>query len=177
MSDAKPPVTPRLHPIKDVEQALYSEDVWSPIVRETMAWLACNDAWEWFYSISELAGMEASILIDAEDKCYVDWGTISRVGLRPPAGAIIPFQVWTHTHPRGNSYWSYTDRQTLSIASAAKILTKAIVLGRREIKVSKWSETPSDDGLSSSGPLAHWSAEDATDLIGTPSPWDIEVIQ
>jgi hypothetical protein len=175
MSEARPPVIPNLHPLEVVEEALERGDVWSKEIRETMAWLGLNDKWSWFYSISEIAGMEVSMLVDAEGLCFIDWGTISRVGLNPPMGATIPFKIWTHTHPRGDSYWSLTDRQTLAVASSARIIEKAIVLGKAQMKVSNWSEQPTKEPLSESGPLSHWSDESTEQIEMGPSPWALEV--
>ena len=175
MTEAKPPVTPVLHPLEVVEEALERGDVWSDEVRETMAYLGINNHWPWFYSISETVGMEVSMLVDAEGLCFIDWGTISRVGLNPPKGATIPFKIWTHTHPRGNSYWSLTDRQTLAVASVAKIIRKAIVLGRAQMKVSVWSEQPASEPLAESGPLSHWSDELVQQVEMGVSPWRAEV--
>ena len=175
MTEARPPVAPVLHPLGVVEEALERRDVWSDEVRETMAYLGINDHWPWFYSLSETVGMEVSMLVDAEGLCYIDWGTISRVGLNPPKGATIPFQIWTHTHPRGNSYWSMTDRQTLAVASVAKIIRKAIVLGRAQMKESVWSEQPAAEPLAESGPLSHWTDELVQQVEMGVSPWIAEV--
>jgi hypothetical protein len=95
--------------------------------------------------------------------------------LNPPKGATIPFKVWTHTHPRGNSYWSFTDRQTLAVASVAKIIRKAIVLGRAQMKESVWSEQPASEPLAESGPLSHWSDELVQYVEMGVSPWRTEV--
>ena len=54
-------------------------------------------------------------------------GTIGRVELNPPVGAVIPFKLWVHTHPSNTAYWSITDRNTLEVAKG--ILDKALVLG------------------------------------------------
>lgn len=175
MSEAKPPVTPVLHPLDAVNAALERGDVWCDEVRETMAYLGINNLWPRFYSISETVGMEVSMLVDAVGNCYIDWGTISRVGLNPPKGAIIPFQIWTHTHPRGDSYWSSTDRQTLAVASAARIIRKAIVLGRNQMKVSVWGEQPAAEPLADSGPLIYWSDEPIQHVEMGLSPWTSEV--
>ena len=175
MAEAKPPVTPVLHPLDAVNAALERGDVWCDEVRETMAYLGINDHWPWFYSISETVGMEVSMLVDAEGLCFIDWGTISRVGLNPPKGATIPFKIWTHTHPRGDSYWSLTDRQTLAVASAARIIRKAIVLGQDQMKVSVWSEQPVAEPLADSGPLSHWSDELVQHVEKGVSPWTLEV--
>jgi len=175
MSEPRPPVAPVLHPLDVVEEALERRDVWCDEVRETMAYLGINNHWPWFYSLSETVGMEVSMLVDAEGLCYIDWGTISRVGLNPPKGATIPFQIWTHTHPRGDSYWSLTDRQTLAVASVAKIIRKAIVLGRAQMKESVWSEQPAVEPLAESGPLSHWSDELVQQVEMGVSPWSAEV--
>lgn len=173
--EAKPPVTPILHSLADVEASLNRGDVWCDEVRETMAYFGANDIWPWFYYISESVGMEASMLIDAAGLCYVDWGTISRVGLNPPEGATIPFQVWTHTHPNGSSYWSATDKSTLAITSAAKILTKAIVLGKGEMKSAEWFEAGAETPIESHGPLSCWSDEGVVLIECVKSPWIEEV--
>jgi len=171
MVEAKPPVEPKLHPLDAVESALNRGDVWSDEVRETMAYFGVNDLWPWFYSISETTSMEASMLIDATGLCYVDWGTVSRVGLNPPEGATIPFQVWTHTHPKGFAYWSVTDKSTLSITSVAKILSKAIVLGKGEMKISEWFESGAESPIAFDGPLSCWSDESVVFTDCGPSPW------
>ena len=168
---AKPPVTPKLHPLSDVESSLNRGDVWCDEVRETMAFFGINNLWQWFYQISETVGMEASMLIDSDGFCFVDWGTVSRVGLNPPEGATIPFQVWTHTHPNGFAYWSATDKNTLAITSAAKILTKAIVLGKGEMKSTEWFELGAETPLSSTGPLSCWSDEKVIFTENIESPW------
>jgi hypothetical protein len=140
-----------------------------------MAYFGVNDLWPWFYSISETTGMEASMLIDATGLCYVDWGTVSRVGLNPPEGATIPFQVWTHTHPKGFAYWSVTDKSTLAITSVAKILNKAIVLGKGEMKTTEWFESGAESPLAFDGPLSYWSDESVVFTECGPSPWIEEV--
>ncbi len=172
---AKPPVKPKLHSLTDIESALNRGDVWSDEVRETMAYFGVNNLWTWFYQISENVGMEASMLIDSEGLCFVDWGTVSRVGLNPPEGATIPFQVWTHTHPGSYAYWSATDKKTLAITSLAKILTKAIVLGKGEMKSAEWFELGAKNPISSIGPLSCWSEEDTIMTNESESPWIEEV--
>ena len=171
MMEAKPPVGPKLHPLDDVESALNRGDLWCDEVRETMAYFGVNDFWPWFYAISETTGMEASLLIDATGLCYVDWGTVSRVGLNPPEGATIPFQVWTHTHPKGFAYWSVTDKSTLSITSVAKILSKAIVLGKGEMKIAEWFESGAESPIAPDGPLSCWSDESVVFTDCGISPW------
>ena len=177
MTDATPPVEPVLHPIVDVEAALERGDVQCDEVRQTLAYLGINENWPWFYSISSVAGMEVSLLIDGEGSCYVDWGTVSRVGLNPPEGGVIPFRVWIHTHPAGNAYWSVTDLQTLAIASAARIMDSAIVLGHGEMKSAAWSEGRPAEALGTEGPLSNWTSEDVVCYGEHPSPWVEEAAQ
>lgn len=83
--------------------------------------------WETIYQISSYLDQEVSILIDAEDVIFIDWGDQSRVHLSPPNGSKIPFKLWVHTHPNMTAYWSGTDRESLSIATG--ILQCAYVLG------------------------------------------------
>jgi len=171
MADARPPVEPLLHPIEDVEAALERGEVNSDAVRQTLAYLGSNEQWSWFYAISDLAEMEVSLLIDGEDQCFVDWGTISRVGLNPPEGGVIPFRVWIHTHPSGNSYWSATDKHTLAIASAARIMQSAIVLGHGEMKCAQWTAEPAESPIAYEGPLSNWTEEAVISYEEGPSPW------
>ena len=175
MAAARPPVEPVLHPAEVIEAALERGDVHCDEVRQSLAWLGLHEYWADFYVISEIAGMEVSLLIDADDRCYVDWGTQSRVGLNPPAGSRIPFKVWTHTHPSGNPYWSFTDQNTLAIASSARLIERALVLGNCELKQAVWSAEPADDPISSEGPLSQWTNEDLTEYPEQESPWGVEV--
>ena len=85
----------------------------------------CN--WNMIYLLSKCVSREVSILVDSKDNYFVDWGTIGSVELSPPVGAILPFNLWVHTHPSNTAYWSITDRNTLEIAKG--ILDKALVLG------------------------------------------------
>ena len=68
-----------------------------------------------------------------------------------------------------------TDRQTLAVASAARIIRKAIVLGQEQMKVSVWSEQPVAEPLADSGPLSHWSDELVQHVEKGVSPWTLEV--
>ena len=79
------------------------------------------------YLLSKSVSREVSILVDSKDNYWIDWGTIGRVELSPPVGAVLPFKLWVHTHPSNTAYWSVTDRNTLEIAKG--ILEKALVLG------------------------------------------------
>ena len=83
--------------------------------------------WNKIYHISEYFGQEISILIDAEEQCFVDWGNMSRVSIISPVGSKLPFRIWLHTHPRNLAFWSETDRNSLFLAE--RILEQAMVLG------------------------------------------------
>ena len=89
--------------------------------------LAKKGNWHMIYLLSKLLSREVSILVDSKGNYFVDWGTIGRVELNPPVGAVIPFKLWVHTHPSNTAYWSITDRNTLEFAKG--ILDKALVLG------------------------------------------------
>ena len=89
--------------------------------------LTTQKDWDKIYQISEFFGQEISILVDAQERVFVDWGSISRVELTPPIGSVVPFKLWLHTHPRNQAFWSETDQYSLFIAE--RILEQAIVLG------------------------------------------------
>ncbi len=89
--------------------------------------LTTQKDWDKIYQISEFFGQEISILVDAQERIFVDWGSISRVELTPPLGSVVPFKLWLHTHPRNQAFWSETDQYSLFIAE--RILEQAIVLG------------------------------------------------
>ena len=89
--------------------------------------LTTQKDWDKIYQISEFFGQEISILVDAQERIFVDWGSISRVELMPPLGSVVPFKLWLHTHPRNQAFWSETDQYSLFIAE--RILEQAIVLG------------------------------------------------
>ena len=89
--------------------------------------LTTQKDWDKIYQISEFFGQEISILVDAQERIFVDWGSISRVELTPPIGSVVPFKLWLHTHPRNQAFWSETDQYSLFIAE--RVLEQAIVLG------------------------------------------------
>ena len=97
------------------------------LFEEMMQGLVESKQWEEIYRISSALGREVSILIDADDSIWIDWGDQSEVTLSPPYGAKIPFKLWVHTHPNMLAYWSFTDQNSLQIAS--NILETAYVLG------------------------------------------------
>ena len=131
-------------------------------VQET---LAEAGRWDGVYVLSVLAGLETSVLIDADDKVFIDWGTAGQVTLQPPVGGRIPFKLWVHTHPRFAAYWSGTDTNSLSLG--AGILETAMVLGQPGPKHSSnrsLVEVDDDSMLSEQGPLSQWTDEE-------PVPW------
>jgi len=101
--------------------------------------LVNENNWESIYKISSLLCREVSILIDADSRIFVDWGSRSEVALNPPTGAKIPFKLWVHTHPNMPAYWSLTDRESLMIASG--ILVSAYVLGINGLLFTKYDLT------------------------------------
>ena len=127
--------------------------------------LAQAGRWDGVYVLSVMAGLETSVLIDADEKIFIDWGTAGQVTLQPPVGGRIPFKLWVHTHPRFASYWSSTDTTSLSLGTG--ILESAMVLGQPGPKhSSNRSLVEVNDGsmLSEQGPLSQWTDED-------PVPW------
>ena len=100
--------------LPDAEQLELSDDVWE---RACMAaqerrvddedlltaqrMLAQAGRWDGVYVLSVMAGLETSVLIDADEKIFIDWGTRSshpnlRAGFCSNSGL----------HPRFASYWS-----------------------------------------------------------------------
>jgi len=127
--------------------------------------LAEAGRWDGVYILSVMAGLETSVLIDADDKVFIDWGTAGQVTLQPPVGGRLPFKLWVHTHPRFASYWSSTDTNSLSLG--AGILESAMVLGQPGPKHSSnrsMVEVENKSMLSERGPLSHWTNEE-------PVPW------
>ncbi len=122
---------------------------------------ALLERWDVVYTLSLLAGLETSVLIDAEDTVSVDWGSPGRVALAPPVGCVAPFKVWTLTHPGFEAYWSGTDTRSLAIAGT--IVSRALVLGSPGIKqaLNESFNTIEQTSLRimPSGPLHLWTAE------------------
>ena len=162
--------------IPDLDQLKLDEEAWSQLctmaserhigdeIMEIQAKAALLGRWDVVYVLSRLAGLETSVLIDAEDNVSVDWGSPGRVALAPPVGCAAPFKVWTHTHPGFEAYWSGTDTHSLAIASG--IVAKALVLGAPGIKQSLNATLATVDGemnrISPNGPLNHWTDEAVT---------------
>ena len=84
--------------------------------------------WDFIYMLSSKLGLEIGIIIDKNDKCWVEWGEVSIVKHSPPVGSELPYKLWLHTHPNGDAYWSSTDQQTLKLSKS--IIEKAVVLGK-----------------------------------------------
>lgn len=102
-------------------------DVESELSREFVIEQAKQSNWYFIYLLSKSVAREVSILVDANDHYWVDWGTIGSVKLSPPTGSVLPFKLWVHTHPSNTAYWSITDRNSLNMAKG--ILEEALVLG------------------------------------------------
>ena len=123
--------------------------------------------WDVVYALSLLAGLETSVLIDAEDNVSIDWGSPGRVALAPPVGCAAPFKVWTHTHPGFDAYWSGTD--TNSLANGSSIVSRALVLGapgmKQAVNQTLNEIKQSTPRIADNGPLNQWTDE-------TVIPWD-----
>lgn len=180
--------------IPDLEQLNLDEESWVKIcdlaenrligdeVIEVQSNAALLGRWDVVYVLSRLAGLETSVLIDAEDNVSVDWGSPGRVALSPPVGCAAPFKVWTHTHPGFDAYWSGTDTNSLAIASG--IVSKALVLGAPGIKQSlNASLADVDEGterLLANGPLSNWTQEPVTpwaSFYGTDAEASIQEVR
>ena len=164
--------------LPDAEQLELSDDVWERAciaaqdrrvddedLLTAQRMLAQAGRWDGVYVLSVMAGLETSVLIDADEKIFIDWGTAGQVTLQPPVGGRIPFKLWVHTHPRFASYWSITDTTSLSLGTG--ILESAMVLGQPGPKHSSnrsLIEVDDDSTLSSQGPLSQWTDEE-------PVPW------
>ena len=111
--------------IKEHSQSII--DVESELSREFVIEQAKQSNWYFIYLLSKSVAREVSILVDANDHYWVDWGTIGSVKLSPPTGSVLPFKLWVHTHPSNTAYWSITDRNSLDMAKG--ILEEALVLG------------------------------------------------
>ena len=119
---------------------------------------AQHGRWDLVYNLSLIAGLETSVLIDANGEIQIDWGSPGRVPLRPPVGMMAPFRVWVHTHPGFQAYWSLTDKNSLAIAQG--ILSRALVLGAPGIKQSRNIGPENVETISQEGPLQHWTEEE-----------------
>ena len=124
--------------------------------------MAQKSNWHMIYLLSKSVSREVSILVDSKDNYFVDWGTIGRVELSPPVGAVLPFKLWVHTHPSNTAYWSITDRNTLEIAKG--ILDKAIVLGENGL-LSTTLQPISSSTDDTVNPNLQWTEEEVMDWL------------
>ena len=126
---------------------------------ELMCELVVGREWEEIYQLSATIRREVSILIDADDAIWIDVGDQSQVSLSPPYGSKLPFKLWVHTHPNMTAYWSYTDQDSLRMAT--NILDTAYVLGGDGLLFTHSNATPDRECITG---LA-WSKE-------TVTPWN-----
>ena len=95
--------------LPDAEQLELSDDVWERAciaaqerrvddadLLTAQRMLAQAGRWDGVYVLSVMAGLETSVLIDADEKIFIDWGTAGQVTLQPPVGGRIPFKLWVH---------------------------------------------------------------------------------
>ena len=146
-------------------QAASERRVDDPRMLDAQRKLAEARRWDGVYLLSVMAGLETSVLIDADDKVFIDWGTAGQVTLQPPVGGRLPFKLWVHTHPRFASYWSSTDTNSLSLGTG--ILQSAMVLGQPGPKHSSnrsLIEVNNSSFIGEAGPLSQWTDEE-------PVPW------
>ncbi len=146
-------------------KAASSRDVTNDALVDVQRTLAQAGRWDGVYVLSVMAGLETSVLIDADDQVFIDWGTAGQVTLQPPVGGRVPFKLWVHTHPRFASYWSRTDTNSLSLGT--RILERAMVLGQPGPKHStnrSMASTEVETSIEEHGPLGEWTEEN-------PVPW------
>tara|TARA_B110001452_G_scaffold185362_1_gene155909 strand:- start:5562 stop:6113 length:552 start_codon:yes stop_codon:yes gene_type:complete len=161
--------------IPALEQLGITEDVWAQVTEKAKHRQIDDEVlldvqhraseqgrWDVVYAISYLAGLETSVLIDAEGVISIDWGTSGQVQLSPPVGCIAPFRLWVHTHPGFTAYWSGTDTRSLSIGLG--IVEKAMVLGAPGVKCAHNATmlplSEKTQRISMTGPLNEWSDEE-----------------
>jgi hypothetical protein len=146
---------------EDICNLAEDKKVDAPILIQFQSKSASAGRWDAVYAISLLAGLETSVLIDADDMVFIDWGTSGRVPLKPPVGARMPFKIWAHTHPGFPAYWSATDTNSLAIGSG--ILRQAIVLGapgsKTAINLAFNDDYECQNTINANGPLSNWSDE------------------
>ncbi len=157
---------PKIHPSNLVDSCLNTEDYDCEVIREHIAGLTKAERLQEIWTIGDRLKREVSVLIDSEDKFYVDIGTSGQVKMSPPLGAKVPFKMWLHSHPQ-DAYWSRTDRDT--IAAYTSLLEKAIVLGHDHYKKTEFSEF-SESFLEEEGPLSSWTSEPTALYVDNPYP-------
>ncbi|MDP6333458.1 MAG: hypothetical protein QF479_02355 [Candidatus Poseidoniaceae archaeon] len=146
----------------DICQLAREKDVENPLLLDIQRKSASLRRWDVVYSLSLLAGLETSVLIDSEDNISLDWGDPGRVILKAPHGFMAPFKLWVHTHPGFMAYWSSTD--TNSLALGCSIIEEALVLGSPGIKRAQNSAfnelSDMAERIEERGSLSQWSNED-----------------
>ena len=146
---------PKIHSSSLVDSCLGTDDYDCEVIREHIAGLVKAGRWQEIWAIGDRLSREVSVLIDAEDKFYVDIGTSGEVKMSPPVNAKVPFKLWLHSHPR-DAYWSSTDLDT--IACYTSLLERAAVLGHDHYKQTVFSNSP-ELPLEEEGPLSSWTSE------------------
>ena len=146
----------------DICHMAKQKDVDNPLLLDLQRKSAFLGRWDVVYSLSLLAGLETSVLIDSEDNISLDWGDPGRVILKAPHGFMAPFKLWVHTHPGFMAYWSSTDTNSLALGSS--IIEKALVLGSPGIKQARNSMferlSDIDERIEDDGPLSQWTNEE-----------------
>ncbi len=155
---ARGPMAPKSPSGEVIETKLNLGEFDTDQVRGCISYHAQKENWLSIFLISQRVSREVSILIDADNRIWVDWGTKGEVHLHPPAGSRLPYKLWVHTHPRGRAYWSETDKNSLAVAST--ILEKALVLGIDGVLFTSITNDELIPRISDSGPLTHWSDEE-----------------
>ena len=156
-------VEPRLHCSELVFNMIQSGEHDANEVRETLAALAIagfsgeNDKWEELWKVADSMSKEVSVLLDRENKAWVDIGTRGQVSLAPAFGSTMPYKLWLHTHP-WSAYASSTDRETL--ANCSMILEQAIVLGHDHMVWLRRDYSGREEVLEREGPLSTWTSDE-----------------
>ena len=148
-------VKPKIHPSNLIDSCIDTGDYDSGVVREHIAGLAKKRRWQDIWKIGDQILREVSVLIDSEDKIYIDIGTSGEVKMSPPKDAKVPFNLWIHSHPR-DAYWSSTDRDTIGCYTG--LLQRAVVLGHDHYKMTHHTES-AEASLEPKGSLAAWTSE------------------
>ena len=76
---------------EDLSILLDEGDMNNNKVRNLVCELVRNENWFPIFWLSELVAREVSILVDAGDNIWIDWGTIGRVTLSPPYGSVYGY--------------------------------------------------------------------------------------
>jgi hypothetical protein len=151
------PIQPKAVSLATLADELSKTDVPEVKVRASLAAAGEAKNWQEVWNIADLLGVEISLLFDSASNIWADIGTPGSVRLQPPTGAILPFRLWVHTHPR-DAYWSATDKRTLAIWE--KLLDEALVLGHDHYKRTIKADATELQRLSPTGPLASWTDEE-----------------